>query len=124
MPGKLVVYFVSGYCTSGIFFQPILIDGSVCLRVWQEGIRMLVSRDLDMSMSLYLQFNLMFGCHDDRSDVNTWRTLTDQQHRYHHHQQQQQQQSSVLVQFSNNAGISWQFLHEMHSTDHTPQQSK
>jgi len=58
---------------------------------------MLVSQDLDLSMTLYLQFNLRFGCHDN--------VFPD------HH--------SVIVQFSNNGGILWQFLNELHSTDTT-----
>jgi len=61
---------------------------------------MLVSRDLDLSMLLYLQFNLKFGCDDDvQTDIPD------------HH--------SVLVQFSNNGGILWHFLYELHSTDTT-----
>jgi len=58
---------------------------------------MLVSRDLDLSMSLYLQFNLRFGCDDVKTDF--------------------QAEHSVLVQFSNNGGILWQFLQELHSAD-------
>jgi len=61
---------------------------------------MLVSHDLDLSMSLYLQFSLRFRCYDDvKTDVPA--------------------RHSVLVQFSNNGGILWQFLHELHSTDAT-----
>jgi len=61
---------------------------------------MLVSRDLDLSMSLYLQFSLKFGCDDDvKTDFPA--------------------QHSILVQFSNNGGILWQFLQELHSTDTT-----
>jgi len=58
---------------------------------------MLVSRDLDLSMSLYLQFNLRFGCDDSKTPFPV--------------------EHSVLVQFSNNGGILWQFLHEVHATD-------
>jgi len=60
---------------------------------------MLVSRDLDLSMSLYLQFNVRFGCDEVETEFPV--------------------QHSILVQFSNNGGILWQFLHELHSTDTT-----
>ena len=85
---------------------------------------MLVSRDLDLSMSLYLQFSVRFGCHDDDRDSNTLTYTAQQQLQQQQLLQQQQKQSSVLIQFSNNAGITWRFLHELHSTDHTAQQSK
>jgi len=60
---------------------------------------MIVSRDLDLSMSLYLQFSLRFGCDDVETDFPA--------------------RSSVLVQFSNNGGILWQFLQELHPVDTT-----
>jgi len=60
---------------------------------------MLVSHDLDLSMSLYLQFTLRFGCYDVKTDFPV--------------------QHSVLVQYSNNGGILWQFLQELHSADTT-----
>jgi len=75
----------------------LLLNVRVYVCVAQDGIRVLVSRDLDLSMSLYLQFNLRFGCHDVETDFPVGH--------------------SVLVQFSNNGGILWQFLQELHSPD-------
>ena len=72
---------------------------AIVLYMLQDDIRMLVSGDLDLSMSLYLQFSLRFGCDSDgaKHDIPV--------------------QHSVLVQFSNNGGILWQFLQELHSSD-------
>ena len=72
---------------------------AIVLYMLQDDIRMLVSGDLDLSMSLYLQFSLRFDCDSDgaKRDIPV--------------------QHSVLVQFSNNGGILWQFLQELHSSD-------
>ena len=55
---------------------------------------MIVTRDLDVSMSSYIQFTFQFGC----------QYLTASWPRQH----------SVLLQYSNNGGIIWQRLKEIH----------
>ena len=58
---------------------------------------MLVSADLDLSMSLYLQFTARFGCDDVKAEIPA--------------------EHSVVVQFSNNGGILWQFVDELNPAD-------
>ena len=55
---------------------------------------MAVTRDLDMSMSSFLQFVFKYGC-DDRD--HDWPI-----------------EHMVLVQYSINGGISWKLLDEIH----------
>jgi len=62
---------------------------------------MIVSRDLDLTMALYLQFSLKFGC-DDADDDDSG-----------------PDGHSVIVQFSSNGGVVWQFLQELHFANTT-----
>src|SRR6218665_3140728 len=55
---------------------------------------MAVTVDMDVSMALYLQFSLKYGCHNQ---INDWPK---------NHQ--------VLIQYSSNGGILWKYLHEIH----------
>ena len=55
---------------------------------------MLVTRDLDMSMSSFLQFTFLYGC---GGRDNNWPI-----------------EHMVLLQYSINGGITWKLLDEIH----------
>jgi len=61
---------------------------------------MVVTQDMDVSMSLFIQFSFHYGCQQPS------RAQWPPEH-------------SVLLQYSNNGGILWQFLTEVHFTDTT-----
>ena len=62
---------------------------------FQDSLRMLVSQDLDVSMSMYIQFYFRYGCKAEQQGA--W-----------------PREQSVLVQYSNNGGISWHLVREIH----------
>jgi hypothetical protein len=55
---------------------------------------MLISEDIDTSKALHVQFNIRYGC---KEDVTSW-----------------PDENMILLQYSNNGGISWGTLSEMH----------
>lgn len=70
----------------------VKVNFSILFR-FQDRLRMLVSQDLDVSMSMYLQFTFQFGC---LSNHESW-----------------PMEHSVLVQYSVNGGIRWHLLTEI-----------
>ncbi|XP_054717283.1 reelin-like [Uloborus diversus] len=80
----------------------VLVSGTA-LVFYKDGLRMAVTQDLDLSAAQYVQFTLKYGCH---SSVPA--TVT--------------RGNGILIQYSNNGGITWNLLKELHfSTETTPQ---
>lgn len=80
----------------------VLVSGT-SLVFYKDGVRMAVTRDLDLTAAQYVQFTLKYGCH---GSVPT--TVT--------------RGNGILIQYSNNGGITWHLLKELHfSTETAPQ---
>lgn len=66
---------------------------------FQEDLRVVTTQDLDVSMASYVQFTFHYGCQ--------------------YHQFDWPREYAVLLQYSNNGGIMWSLLKEIHYVDYT-----
>lgn len=78
-----------------------LMDLNVCACCFQAGLRQLVSWDLDTEWAEFVQFYLRVG--GDWAECN----------------QADSREEGVLLQYSNDGGISWGLIAEMYFTDFT-----
>ncbi|XP_042898138.1 reelin isoform X2 [Parasteatoda tepidariorum] len=80
----------------------VLVSGSA-LVFYKEGVRMAVTQDLDLTAAQYVQFTLKYGCHNSVPATVT-------------------RGNGILIQYSNNGGITWHLLKELHfSAETSPQ---
>ncbi|XP_064633067.1 reelin-like [Lineus longissimus] len=63
----------------------------------KSGLRMLISKDIDTSKALHAQFNFRFGCNEEGTSLP--------------------EENMVLLQYSNNGGISWGTLSDIYYND-------
>ncbi|GIY36220.1 reelin [Caerostris darwini] len=80
----------------------VLVSGS-SLVFYKEGMRMAVTQDLDLTAAQYIQFILKYGCQGSVPPTVT-------------------RGNGILIQYSNNGGITWHLLKELHfSAETSPQ---
>lgn len=77
----------------------ILVSG-MALTFYKDGIRAAITRDVDLSSAQFIQFTLKYGC---RSSVPSSVTRAN----------------GILLQYSNNGGITWNLLKELHFSAET-----
>ncbi|XP_078679043.1 reelin-like [Branchiostoma floridae x Branchiostoma belcheri] len=78
-----------------------ILSSGAALVFRKGGIRMLVTHDLDCTQAQDIQFTFQFGCTDQS------RTATPRSR-------------GILLQYSNNGGITWQLLQELYSISYQP----
>lgn len=78
----------------------VLVSGTA-LTFWKDGLRMAITQDLDLSAAQYVQFVFRYGC---RGSITSNVTRAN----------------GVLLQYSNNGGITWHLLKELHYATEIP----